>query len=296
MQLSLDRKSFIDILGEGQYDIGAVLQPPPEGFWGMPSELLEQLPGYSPDNGKNREQARVMMRSLGYGPDEPLKVKLSTRNIAWYRDTAAILIDQLKQIWIDGELAANWVPKLMRKHFTVAMSLSGSAFDDPDRQFYENYSCGSPRNYTGCNQEVSALIDRQSAETGPARRKELVWQIERRLIEDAGRTIIFFMRQDTCWQLEVKGLTLMDNSIFKAGEWRMFGSTDDVRPPPYRKGSQHFVSQAEWLPAVEGEPTRFVELSPGARASIGAARIAPTKYAAPRRSGKARAKAADRWT
>jgi hypothetical protein len=36
MQLSLDRKSFIDILGEGQYDIGAVLQPPPEGIWGMP--------------------------------------------------------------------------------------------------------------------------------------------------------------------------------------------------------------------------------------------------------------------
>src|SRR5271163_1935186 len=28
MQLSLDRKSFIDILGEGQYDIGAVLQAP----------------------------------------------------------------------------------------------------------------------------------------------------------------------------------------------------------------------------------------------------------------------------
>jgi len=35
MQLSLDRKSFIDILGEGQYDIGTV-QPPPEGIWGIP--------------------------------------------------------------------------------------------------------------------------------------------------------------------------------------------------------------------------------------------------------------------
>jgi hypothetical protein len=52
-------------------------------------------------------------------------------------------IDQLKEIWIDGELdaveTANWVPKLMRKDFTVAMSLSGSAVDDPDTQFYENY-------------------------------------------------------------------------------------------------------------------------------------------------------------
>ena len=47
----------------------------------------------------------------------------------------------------------------------------------------------------------------------------MVWQIERKLIEDAVRPIIFFMRQGTCWQPEVKRLTLMDNSIFNS--WRM---------------------------------------------------------------------------
>src|SRR5260370_27689125 len=122
MQVSLDGKSFSDILGEGQYHVGAVLQPPPEGIWGMPREMLEQLTGYGPDVKKNREEARALMRSLGYGPDNRLKVKVSARNIAWYRDPAAILIDQLKEIWIDGELDAietsNWVPKLMRKDFT----------------------------------------------------------------------------------------------------------------------------------------------------------------------------------
>ena len=123
----------------------------------------------------------------------------------------------------------------MRKDFTVAMSLSGSAVDDPDNQFYENYSCRSPRNYTGCNPELDALIDRQSAESDPARRKELVWQIERKLIEDAVRPIIFFMRQGTCWQPEVKGLTLRDNSIFNS--WRMedVGSTADARPSACQK-------------------------------------------------------------
>ena len=149
---------------------------------------------------------------------------MSTRNIPWYRDPATILIDQLKEIWIDGELetieTANWVQKLMRKDFTVALSLSGSAVDDPDTQFYENYSCRSSRNYTGyCDPEVEALIDRQSAESDPSKRRGLVRQIERRLIEDAVRPIIFFMRQATCWQPEVRGLTLMDNSIFNS--WRM---------------------------------------------------------------------------
>jgi peptide/nickel transport system substrate-binding protein len=90
----------------------------------MPKEMLEQLTGYGPDVKKNREEPRTLMRSLGYGPDNRLKVKVSARNIAWYRDPAAILIDQLKEIWIDGELdaveTANRVPKLMRKDLTVA--------------------------------------------------------------------------------------------------------------------------------------------------------------------------------
>ena len=41
----------------------------------------------------------------------------------------------------------------------------------------------------------------------------------RKLVDDAVRPIIFFMRQGTCWQPEVKGLTLMENSIFNS--WRM---------------------------------------------------------------------------
>jgi len=185
---------------------------------------LQTLPGYGRDVKENREEAQALMRSLGYGPDNRFKAAVSTRNIPWYRDPATILIDQLKEIWIDGELetieTANWVQKLMRKDFTVALSLSGSAVDDPDTQFYENYSCRSSRNYTGyCDPEVEALIDRQSAESDPAKRRGLVRQIERRLIEDAVRPIIFFMRRATCWQPEVRGLTLMDNSIFNS--WRM---------------------------------------------------------------------------
>jgi peptide/nickel transport system substrate-binding protein len=41
MSLSLDRKAFIDIVSEGHGDIGGVMQPPPEGLWGMPPDLLK---------------------------------------------------------------------------------------------------------------------------------------------------------------------------------------------------------------------------------------------------------------
>jgi peptide/nickel transport system substrate-binding protein len=66
-----------------------------------------------------------------------------------------------------------------------------SGVDDPDQQFYENFVCGAVRNYTGyCNPEVDKLIDQQSAEANREKRKQLVWQIERKLAEEQARPII----------------------------------------------------------------------------------------------------------
>ena len=41
-----------------------------------------------------------------------------------------------------------------------------------------------------------------------------MWEIERKLAEDGARPIIFYNRSPTCWQPQVKGLTMMVNSIF----------------------------------------------------------------------------------
>src|SRR5271166_6974592 len=46
MALSLDRQAFIDILSDGQGEVGGAMMPPPAGLWGMPPELLKSLPGY----------------------------------------------------------------------------------------------------------------------------------------------------------------------------------------------------------------------------------------------------------
>src|SRR5712692_8421269 len=219
MALTLDRKAFIDILFEGQADIGGSMQPPPEGYWGMPPEMLRTIPGYDPDVKKSRAEARAIMEKLGYGPDKRLKIKVSTRNIPVYRDPAVILIDQLKEVYIDGELdqveTSNWFSKVARKDYTVGLNLTGNSVDDPDQNFYENYACGSERNYTQyCNKELERLFDRQSVETDVEKRKKLVWEIDKKLQEDVARPIIFHSRQATCWQPYVKGVTIMVNSSY----------------------------------------------------------------------------------
>jgi len=222
--MTLDRKAFIDILGEGQGDIGTAMLPAPEGQWAMPTEMREKLPGYAPDIAGSRAQAQKIMQSLGYGPDKHLAVKISARNLAIYRDPAAILADQLKNIWIDAELdlveTANWLPKLVRSDFVMAQSLVGAGLDDPDQNFYENYVCDSNRNYTHtCNRDIDQLIDQQSQETDLEKRKKLVWEIDRRLQQKVVRPILYYMRQASCWRPEVKGIKLMSNSIYNG--WRM---------------------------------------------------------------------------
>jgi peptide/nickel transport system substrate-binding protein len=224
LALAIDRKAFVDIMTEGTGKIGAAMLPPPEGQWGMPDEMLRTIPGYDPDVQKNRAQAREIMTKLGYGPDKKMELKVSTRNVATFRDPAVILIDQLKEIYIDAVLetieTANWHAKVTRKDYKVALNNTGSGVDDPDQQFYENYACGSARNYSGyCNPELDKKFDEQSQLTDQEKRKKLVWEIDKRLQEDGARPIIFHTRNSTCMQQQVKGLTIMVNSIYNG--WRM---------------------------------------------------------------------------
>ena len=169
----------------------------------MPPYAMRNLPGYDPDIAASRAEARKIMEKLGYGPNNRLKVTVATRNIAPYRDPAVILISQLKEIYIDADLkpidTAQWYPTLTRKDFKIAMNVTETAVDDPDVAFYENYACGSQRNYTAyCNPEVDKLIDQQSAESNIEKRKKIVWEIEKKLIEDDARPILFYTKAANC--------------------------------------------------------------------------------------------------
>jgi peptide/nickel transport system substrate-binding protein len=219
LALSLDRKAFLDILFEGKSVIGGALLPPPDGVWGLPPEELKNVVGYGGDVKKNRDEARKLMEKAGYGPNKHLALKVSTRNLAVYRDPAVILIDQLKDIYIDGELdvveSGIWFAKVARKDYQVGLNLTGAGIDDPDQTFYENFGCGSERNYTNyCNKDLQQKFDQQSQETDPGKRKKLAWEIDKHLQEDVARPILYHSDQGTCWAPYVRNITIMTNSSY----------------------------------------------------------------------------------
>ena len=224
MALSIDRKAFIDIINQGQADIGGTMQPAPNGVWGLPKEIYDQVKGYGPDVAKNRAEARAIMEKLGYGPNNKLKLKVSTRNHLLYRDPAVILIDQLKEVYFDGELdlvdTAIWFTKVARKDYAIGLNTTGNGVDDPDQTYFEHYACGSERNYTGyCNPEIEKLFPLQSRERDVEKRKKIVWEIDRQLLEDGARPIIMWNASASCWHPYVKGFRPMVNSLYNGARF-----------------------------------------------------------------------------
>ncbi|MCW5746723.1 MAG: peptide ABC transporter substrate-binding protein [Alphaproteobacteria bacterium] len=217
--LAIDRKAFIDILNQGNAEVGGTMQPLADGIWGLPKEILDGVPGYGPDVEKNRAEARAIMTKLGYGPDKRLPLKVATRGISLYKDPAVILAGQLKEIWIDAEVdiieTSLWFTRVARKAYSVGLNTTGNGVDDPDQNFFENFSCKSERNYTGyCNPEIDKLVEQQSAETDVEKRRKLVWEIDRRLLEDGARPIVMWNRAAICMHPYVKGYVANVNSVY----------------------------------------------------------------------------------
>ena len=217
--LTLDRKAFIDTLTQGKGIIGGALLSPPFGVWGLPSDQMQTLFGYGPDVVANRAEARKLMEGQGYGPNNRIHIKIATRNIPPYRDPAVLLIDQLKEIYIDGELelidTPVWYPRLAKKDFTIGLNLIGNGLDEPDQTLYENFTCNAEGNYDGyCSPEVDKLIDRQSMESDQQKRRQLVWEIEKKMAADVARPILYHSVSGTCWQPYVKGYTMFVNAIY----------------------------------------------------------------------------------
>ena len=221
MSLAIDRKAFNTLLMDGLALMGGAMLPRPAGEWGMPPEMVSSLTGYGPDTDRNIAEAQAIMQKLGYSDAKPLPIKIQTRNLPTYRDAAVILADQLKKIYIAGELdvleTPQWYARLARKDYTIGLNVTGVSVDDPDGNIVENYSCKSERNYTQyCNTEVDRLLSAQSRELDKEKRKKIVWDIERLLVEDAARPIIISSVAANCWQPYVRNYTPHDNSQYNS--------------------------------------------------------------------------------
>ncbi|MBI4610664.1 MAG: peptide ABC transporter substrate-binding protein, partial [Candidatus Rokubacteria bacterium] len=183
INLALDRKAYLVGPRQGAATFGGAMLPRPSGVWGLPPAEVAKLPGMG-DTAKQKAEAKTLLAEAGFGPGNPLKITVSTRALAIYVDTASWMVDQLRQIGVDATLeqieTGVWHPKMTRLDYQVALNLTGIGIDDPDANFYENFKCGSQRNFSGyCSEEIDKLIVEQSQTLDRAKRLKLVHEIDR---------------------------------------------------------------------------------------------------------------------
>jgi len=212
---AIDRRGLIQAAHQGGAVLGAAMVPKPYGFWGMAEKDLSALPGYGKAD-EMKDQARKLLREAGITPQNPLKVEMGVRAIAIYLDMASFVVNELKQVGIEGTLkqveTPQWHPMATRGDYTIGANLTGLGTDDPDANFYENYACGSPRNYSQyCNEEMMKAFERQSQELDIKKRMALVIDIQKRLEQDAPRPILAQRLDYFAHWAHVKGLVAHNN-------------------------------------------------------------------------------------
>ena len=212
---AIDRRGLIQASHQGGAVLGAAMLPRPFGVWGMGEKDLLGLPGYGKAD-EMKAQARKLLAEAGITPQNPLKVEMATRAIAIYVDMASYVINELKQVGIEATLkqveTAQWHPLATRGEYQIGANLTGLGTDDPDANFYENYACGSPRNYSQyCSEEVMKMFDRQSQELDPKKRLAMVVDIQKRLEQDAPRPILAQRLDYYAYWPHVKGLVPHNN-------------------------------------------------------------------------------------
>jgi peptide/nickel transport system substrate-binding protein len=191
---AIDRRGLIQAAHQGGAVVGASMPPKPHAFWGLGEKDLLALPGYGKaDNEKAK--GRKLMAEAGFTPQKPLKVEMVTRAIAIYVDMASFVINELKQIGIEATLkqieTAQWHATATRGDYQIGANLTGVGPDDPDANYFENYGCGSPRNYSQyCNEEVSKMIEAQSQELDVKKRLALVAALQKKIEQDAARPLL----------------------------------------------------------------------------------------------------------
>jgi peptide/nickel transport system substrate-binding protein len=224
---AIDRRGLIQAVHQGSANLGAGMAPRPYGVWGLAEKDLLGLPGYG-KAADMKAQARKLLAEAKITPQNPLKVEMVTRAIAIYVDMASFVINELKQVGIEATLkqveTAQWHPMATRGDYQIGANLTGLGPDDPDANFYENFACGSPRNYAGyCNEQVMKMIEAQSQEIDLKKRLGMVWAIQKKLEEDAARPVLDWRMDYFAMWPHVKNL-IPHQSIYNFGRmqevWR----------------------------------------------------------------------------
>jgi peptide/nickel transport system substrate-binding protein len=187
LRLATDQEELRQGLGAGHWNIGA---PFPIGSWyGSTREELLALPGYRTPKDQDIADAKALLKAAGYDPPAKLgKHILDTGPVSSVPDAAQLWAAQMRRnLGLEIELRVRDIPTAIQAFTTgdYDMGMWGYTYniDDPD-DWSVIYGTGS-RNYTRWkNPKFLELLDQQSREVDPDKRRAILHQMEAFLLNE----------------------------------------------------------------------------------------------------------------
>jgi peptide/nickel transport system substrate-binding protein len=194
LSLALDRREAARVLNEfTEYGTVAGISQPGAPY-AMPQAELEKIPGYWPDIEKSRTEAKRLLKEAGL-PDN-FSFAFTNRAITGAQRVGVYVIDQWRKIGVNATHRAletgPYFTALRSGDFEASVDFSCDFADEPDLQLTKYLSSDkSPINYSRyTDPTLDDLYERQSREQNVDRRKQLVWDFERRVLGEMAHQVI----------------------------------------------------------------------------------------------------------
>ena len=190
VSLAIDRKAWRESLhyGEGCLDSGPV--PCAMASWKLDANTLEPtrrkyLDGHDP------VEAKRLLAEAGFGRGLSVPLAHWPGFAAPWRSYYELTVDNLAQVGINAELKPEDTARystmtFLGKYDKMAMGPFGAGTTEIDEVLHETFFSASPRNRSRVNDpELDRMLLAQRRELDPARRREIVLDIQRYLADKA---------------------------------------------------------------------------------------------------------------
>jgi peptide/nickel transport system substrate-binding protein len=168
--------------------VGGLMRP--KGPFAMPDDQLAQIEGYGRDANAAKQQARQLLKEAGV--QDGFTFSFRNRDIpSPYEPVGLFLIDQWRKVGLNANQqvleTTSYYNDLRAGNYDVGIDFIADYIDEPDVQLGRFLSGDrSSLNYSKYeDRTLDELFDKQSRESDPEKRKQLVWQFEKRVADQA---------------------------------------------------------------------------------------------------------------
>ncbi len=212
--IGLDKESIGATFARGKTTrpVSSLIPVEVGGQWSLPKDELQKLPGYRPNRADDVALARQKFQESGI---DPKKVSVKVQTDPTYNaigEIAASLLSTDLGLPTTTELISSVPDSTQRKiagDFQVYVMSEGGAFDDPLEYHDTRLVTGGALNYGGwSNARYDQLLAAQDAEPDVAKRRALIWDLQRIELTEFPKLPIFFVQGLKAAWPEVKNLKI----------------------------------------------------------------------------------------